>query len=187
MIIAITRPEFFTGEAERINEILSAGKAHYLHIRKPEASAEEIENLIFKVDRKFYKYLKLHDHFELINKYDLGGVHINNRNRDIPENAKSVSISLHDLESIDKSDIYDYFFISPVFDSISKPGYYSAFNLTELSQKIKGKNAIALGGVTPEKFKLLSSLGFQGAALLGHFFPVPHKQLDRHTIYNKNF
>lgn len=171
LVIAITPPYFFSEEAEKINSILSEDRARFVHIRKPGADKDEIKSLLSNINPDFHKRLKLHDHFSLIDNYDLGGIHLNSRNPIPYPGAKSISISFHSLEEIDNKDNYDYFFLSPIFDSISKSGYKATFDLDKLPQIIKGRKAIALGGVTPEKFSLLKSLGFQGAALLGHFFP----------------
>ena len=169
IIIAITLPYFFTGEAEKINQLLETGEADFVHLRKPGSMIDDMEKLISQINPRFYPRLKLHDHFSLLDKYQLGGIHLNNRNPQ-PIPAREISKSIHSYEELDGINQFDYFFISPVFDSISKKGYKASFELEELSHKIKGKNAIALGGVTPDKFPLLKSLGFHGAALLGHFF-----------------
>lgn len=171
LIIAVTQPGFYPEESERINEILSAGKARFVHIRKPDLSLSETEKLINGISSDFHKNLKLHDHFELLEKYDLGGIHLNSRNPEKYFASNSVSKSIHSIEEISIVEDLDYFFISPVFDSISKHGYKAAFDLNTLSEEIKGKKAIALGGVTPDKIPWLKSLGFYGAAMLGHFFP----------------
>ena len=172
LIIAITPPDFFKGEGERINQLLSDESVDFVHIRKPDSSEYETEKLIKEIDPRYHHKIKLHDHFQLLDKYNLGGIHLNSRNKEIFRGARSVSISLHSLDELEGKEIYDYFFISPIYDSISKEGYSAKFNLAELSQKIQGKNAIALGGVTPDKFQQLKSLGFKGAALLGYFFPI---------------
>ena len=54
-----------------------------------------------------------------------------------------------------------------MYDSISKQGYASGFNLDELKGRLVGRNVIALGGVTPDKFLELQVAGFVGAAMLG--------------------
>ena len=171
LILAITRPDFFTEEPGMINRLFHENEIDYLHIRKPQAKIEEIENLLSKIKPEYYHRIKIHDGFELARKFALGGLHLNSRNPIPIEGVNAKSISIHDFNEIDKTEGCDYFFISPVFDSISKKGYKAAFDPEELSKKIKGKNAIALGGVTPEKFEFLKSLGFKGAALLSHFFP----------------
>ncbi|MCH5229713.1 MAG: thiamine phosphate synthase [Muribaculaceae bacterium] len=171
LTIALTRPDFFPRESEIIEGLLSSGKVSFVHIRKPGASSLQIEKLIEQIDASFHPFLKLHDAFSLIEKYSLGGIHLNSRNPEPYPGTNSISISFHNLKDIENSDSFDYFFISPVYDSISKKGYNAKFNLKVLSENIKGKKAIALGGVTPEKIPELKDLGFIGAAMLGYYFP----------------
>lgn len=78
--------------------------------------------------------------------------------------------SCHTLQEIRNADGFEYQTLSPVFDSISKQGYYSCFDINALSGEIAGKNVIALGGITPEHFLLLREKGFMGAALLGYIW-----------------
>lgn len=65
----------------------------------------------------------------------------------------------------------DYVFLSPIFDSISKSGYRSAFSYARLrdaaDRGVIDEKVVALGGVTFDKIPLLSSLHFGGAAMLG--------------------
>lgn len=171
-IIAVTRPDFYFGESEEINSILSNGEAHYVHIRKPGSSIQEMINLIEHIKPEFISNLKLHDHFSLVETYNLGGIHLNSRNPISNPKAKTVSVSIHTLEEIENIRDYDYYFISPIFDSFSKQGYKAKFDLNKLSDRIKDTKAIALGGVIPPRFPLLKSLGFKGAALLSYFFPT---------------
>lgn len=49
MIIVITRPDFFEGEAEKIAQLLQSGRADLVHIRKPRASQSEVEQLLFSI------------------------------------------------------------------------------------------------------------------------------------------
>lgn len=62
-------------------------------------------------------------------------------------------------------------FLSPIFDSISKHGYGSAFSHETLrkaaAEGIIDEKVVALGGVTPENAGWLEKLGFGGAAMLG--------------------
>ena len=66
---------------------------------------------------------------------------------------------------------YDYVFLSPIFDSISKVGYNSAFTEDMLRDaSVKGiidEKVVALGGVTFEKISYLKELNFGGAAMMG--------------------
>lgn len=172
LTIAITRPDFFNHEAEMINDILINRKADFVHLRKPYSSIYEIETLLSKIDHVNIPRIKIHDHFELLNIYPLGGAHLNSRNPRCDLPAKSLSKSIHSINEISQSEKFDYLFLSPIFDSISKTGYKAAFSLDSLSMKVRNKNIVALGGVTPQKFQLLKDMGFKGAAMLGYFFPA---------------
>lgn len=171
IVIAITPPDFYPEEAERIVDLLEKGEVDFVHIRKPDATAEDIRSLILQIDAKWHSFLKLHDQFELTREFHIGGCHLNSRNPASPENVKSLSKSIHSIDEIDDNQHFEYIFLSPVFDSISKKGYKANIKLDGIQDKIFGKNVIALGGVTPDKFPLLKKSGFKGAAMLGHFFP----------------
>ena len=80
MTIVITRPDFFTAEAERITELLLSGQASLVHIRKPESTASETEALIRALPASLYDRLTLHDHLHLAVRYGLHGIHLNRRN-----------------------------------------------------------------------------------------------------------
>ena len=84
MIIVITRPDFFEGEAEKIAQLLQSGRADLVHIRKPRASQSEVEQLLFSIPTELYSRLVLHDHHSLAIKYGLRGVHLNSRNPEPP-------------------------------------------------------------------------------------------------------
>ncbi len=172
-IIAITRPDAISGEAVKIRSILESGAADLIHIRKPHWSLEQTRQLIEEIPSNLRHRLKLHDHFSLCLEMDLGGVHLNSRNPVAPEGVRSVSRSIHDIEQLHLSEHYEYITLSPIFDSISKEGYKSAFSLKDLEPLIVGKRVVALGGVTPERFPELISSGFYGAAMLGYFWPMP--------------
>ena len=65
----------------------------------------------------------------------------------------------------------DYLFLSPIFDSISKMRYRSAFSHEELQRAadtgIIDNRVVALGGVTYDKIAYLESLHFGGVAMSG--------------------
>ena len=64
----------------------------------------------------------------------------------------------------------DYCFLSPIYDSISKAGYASAFSDQEHLRSCLATSrypVLALGGVQPQHLPELADLVFSGAALLG--------------------
>lgn len=169
-LIAITSPNTIDKEAERISALLENKVVDMVHIRKPNWDVYQTENLISSIEGKWHPKLRLHDHFKLIEKYDLGGIHLNSRNPKPHPCAKTVTRSFHSIEQLTDSEHYDYVTLSPIFDSISKQGYRSVLRLDELKPCLSGRKVVALGGVTPDKFPLLKETGFFGAAMLGHFW-----------------
>lgn len=122
--------------------------------------------LIEKIPDKYRPFISLHDHFELAVMYRLGGVHLNRRNTSLPSGWKGlVSRSCHSIEEIGQFAHLDYLTLSPIYDSISKPGYISRFSSSELKRSYLN-NVYALGGVTFSRLNELEALGFEGAAML---------------------
>ncbi|MGN1228973.1 MAG: thiamine phosphate synthase [Prevotella sp.] len=171
-IIVITSPEFIPGEVSLINTLMEGG-VWRMHIRKPQATADEVRRLIEGIDSRWHAQLSLHDHHELAQEYGCG-IHLNARNPLPPEGWQgTMSASCHSMEEVEeKKRICDYVFLSPIFNSISKQGYAAAFSeeqLREASRRgIIDKRVVALGGVTPKRLPEIEDWGFGGAAFLGH-------------------
>lgn len=165
--IAVTREDFFPGEAAAIERMLSTGIIDRVHIRKPGADARAVDALVRAVDRRYYSRLSLHSCHELASRYGCG-VHLNAANPYVPKGFKGVvSRSCHTVEELALPS--DYSFLSPIFDSISKAGYSAAFPLDKL-KGIVDSHIIALGGVRPENLVLLHEIDFGGAAFLGYIW-----------------
>lgn len=171
-IIAITKPHFYAAEIREIEHILTT-YPYTLHIRKPEATAEQLEHFICSIPSIYHSRIVLHSHFHLAVKYHLKGIHHNSRNDLTPPHfSGTVSRSCHSLsEVVYYKPHYDYLFLSPIFDSISKQNYKSAFTTSELTSArhatIIDDKVYALGGVTPQRLELVEQLGFGGAAMIG--------------------
>ena len=67
--------------------------------------------------------------------------------------------------------IFTYLSLSPIFDSISKQGYHSAFTAEDIAKAyeegIIDHRVMALGGITFDKLQLVKQMGFGGAMILG--------------------
>lgn len=167
--VIITSPRFLPGEAEMLS-LLLGGLDCRVHLRKPGCTERQMRGLIEALPEEFRPQLTLQDHLSLAPEYGVGGVHPTSRFPVVPEGWSGlVSRSCHSLEEVAMRRDADYVFLSPVFDSISKSGYSSAFTDAQLrsAPEIDG-HVYALGGVRPEHFPLLAEYGFGGAALLGH-------------------
>lgn len=171
MIIVITLPYFIEREAERIVQRLA--HVDLIHLRKPESTSDEMERLIRDIPKEYYSQLVLHDHHHLAVKYNLYGVHLNSRNPIPPQGWKgSISRSCHSLEEIKEwKDRCNYLSLSPIYDSISKQGYNSAFSREQIEKAVAegiiDNKVLALGGVTFDKVEEVERLGFGGAMILG--------------------
>lgn len=170
LVVGITLPQYIQDEGAIISGILRKEEAQLFHIRKPEWPIEKVYSLLKSIPEDLHSRLKIHDHFELLQHFHLHGVHLNQRNTLPPEGCVNISKSLHDLKELEEIDELEYVTLSPIFDSISKPGYKSGFSPHNLAPFIKNKKVLALGGVTPGHFPQLMKEGFYGAALSGYFY-----------------
>ncbi len=181
--IVISDPDFLENEQEAFCRLLEEG-VFRIHLRKPEASEDELAQLIEHIPQKYRQRISLHDHHILAIRYGLGGIHLNGRNPFAPQDFKgTVSRSCHSFKEVKEfRDRCDYLFLSPIFNSISKQGYEAHFSIEELQKQHEAgwidEKVFALGGITPDKYPLLRKLGFGGGALLGHIWEPWKKGKD---------
>lgn len=151
-------------------------------------SEEKIRNYIESVPKCFRNRIIIHSHFHLVQEYGLKGAHFTKKysyeeylkeeNLNAEDNPlKYVGFSVHSTDEIvQNTELYDYLFLSPIFDSISNVGYNSKFNLTKLKSFLQEENLkseiIALGGMNNTKVAKVKELGFSGLALLGHIWSM---------------
>lgn len=184
MRIAITGTEPRPDEGEWIATILREGW-DAVHLRHPAASLNEMRRVIESVPQQFHSRLRLHGHFELTNEFNIGGLHLNSRCPAPPANYRGrLSRSCHSVGEIASADsALEYVTLSPVFDSISKPGYTAAFSDSDLSEieTFSSPIVIALGGVTPRHIDVIRRWGFGGYAVLGYLWEATgrHDLVDR--------
>lgn len=175
-LVVVSNPSDLKDEHELIQRLFDEGM-QYFHLRKPDKSKKDLHKFISGIPRKYYNKIILHDHYELVSEFGLKGIHINQRNfdkiSDYKDSCFHKSLSIHSLEALKeiRYKSYDYVFLSPVYDSISKPGYKSEINIDEFSKFISENtlpfNVIALGGVEECNLEEIRKAGFNGAAVLG--------------------
>ena len=174
-LIAITKPDFYDGEAAFIKRLFERG-FDIVHLRKPNSDIDSCRNILNELSSEERSKIVVHDYPELYYEFPLKGFHINKNIVKYPEGYQGFKTrSCHSLEEVKlyKND-FDYVFLSPIFDSISKQGYKSAFTeevLRNASREgIIDEKVVALGGVTFEKIPYLEELHFGGAAMMGGVF-----------------
>lgn len=171
-LIILTPPDFFVEEDKIINSLFEEG-LDLLHLRKPDSEPVYSERLLTLLPEEYHKQIVVHDHFYLKEEFNLKGIHLNSRNPKAPEDYKGhLSRSLHSLDELrnERKD-YDYVFLSPIFDSISKSSYHAAFDEATLKQAheegLIDKNVMALGGITIDNMNKIREYGFGGVVILG--------------------
>ena len=144
-LILITPPTYFVEEDKIITALFEEG-LDTLHLRKPGTAPMFAERLLTLIPEQYHKRIVVH--------------------------KGHVSCSCHSLDEVkEHKSGCDYVFLSPVFNSISKLNYNSAYTAEELRAAAKAsiidKKVIALGGIDEENLLEVKDFGFGGAAILG--------------------
>lgn len=177
-IIAITLPHAVENEVVIIRQLFEKG-IDIVHLRKHQSEIEGIDvntylrEILSALTIAERRRIIIHDYPQLYYEYSLKGIHINKNITSLPEDYTGFKTrSCHSLGEIQKyKSEYDYLFLSPIFDSISKLEYKSSFTDAMLQKAshegIIDEKVIALGGVTFDKIPHLQSLNFGGVAMIG--------------------
>lgn len=175
LLIAITLPYAIDEEVAIIRHLLADG-VDIIHLRKPDADISYCRGLLSQLSADERARIVIHDYWTLYEEFALRGIHLNRNVRTLPDQySGSRSRSCHSFEEVVRyKNECDYLFLSPIFDSISKIGYSSAYSHDELQRAadegIIDERVVALGGVTPDKIPYLRSLGFGGVAMSGAIY-----------------
>ena len=161
------------------------------HIRKTSFTKEEYINYIEKIPTQYHHKIVIHDYYDdLLKRFNIKGIHLTRKfletRKKHPELHRqyTLSKSCHTVNELTHLDDYDYAFLSPIFDSISKPDYkQNKFNLrrmTEIIQRV-AKPVFALGGITQENIKEAQKIGFSHFAVLGSVWQddTPVKKVEK--------
>jgi len=200
-LVVITTPFFFPGEAECLEGLLAAG-LEKLHLRKPGAGEEEIEGLLRQVSPRWRSRLVLHgsrDLQSLAVRYGIPQVHCpldeqagqkpGERAAGAPDREAPIAISasLHSWSAMKKVEGAGlaYVFMSPVFNSISKPGYPANPVLLQRPAGPYPCKVIGLGGVDKDTIGGLIRQGWDGAAVLGWIWEEPGAAVKRYEQLKK--
>jgi thiamine-phosphate pyrophosphorylase len=170
--IAITPPQPFELEPLYIKMIIDAGWSR-VHLRHPQASADTLRRILDALTADSVARVRLHDHHELAAEYPVDGIHLNSRRPDPPQGYDGhASRSCHSLSEVKapRHRLIDYVTLSPVMDSVSKPGYKAAFTHSQLAEITPADHVVALGGMTPLTIPAISGYAFEGVAVLGYLF-----------------
>lgn len=171
-LIVVTAPTFFVEEDQIITALFEEG-LDILHLRKPETPAMYSERLLTLIPSIYHKRIVTHEHFYLQEEFKLMGIHLNARNPNEPHDySGNVSCTCHSLNELQsKKHFYDYVFLSPVYNCITKQGISAGFTAEELrkagKERLIDSKVMALGGITPDNILEIKDYGFGGAVVMG--------------------
>jgi thiamine-phosphate pyrophosphorylase len=155
-----------------------------LHLRTKSFSENQFRKTLEAIPPIFHSRVVIHGYYELAFRFSLGGIHLTENSKTLPSSDPifkrlehlPISASFHSLEDLrSNTREFNYVFLSPVFDSISKPAYKSEFNPAELRSflsefKSNSKTLIpvmSLGGINEKTVLLSKEMGFDGAVISG--------------------
>lgn len=174
-MFVITNPDNVTNEFTIISKLFQEGLP-LLHIRKPHFTMAEMQHYINQIPVEFHSKLVLHQHHVLADTFDINRIHLKEQNRFLftpdrcSKTIRHYSTSVHSIEAFNNlPESYQYAFLSPVFESLSKPGYRSEADLLKSPENRMNHTTqlIALGGIDPSNIRSVLQSGFDGIALLG--------------------
>ncbi len=203
MLIVITSPDRIENESELINQLFAEG-LEILHLRKPTWIKPAYESLLKSIPPEHKRKVVLHQFHELASKYNIKGLHLREENRlqisvtelvelkkELKRKNLTISSSFHSSEEIERhKNVFDYVFLSPVFDSISKPDYLRNDALGRMNDKWKSTiktDIIALGGIDASNISKTKEMGFNGAAVLGAIWKKPEMALKTFKQIRTNY
>jgi thiamine-phosphate pyrophosphorylase len=180
-LIIISHPTALPDEAQLINKLMDEG-LEIFHVRKPGLNMKDTIDLLLQIKPEHRSKLAMHDHHAIAEKVGTKRIHFSEEKRGYtPDHelkhwrAKQyiLSTSIHTLDQyLELPAHFDYTFLGPVYDSISKSGYRASFAF-HLETGPRTIEVIAIGGITPEKVKQVEAARFDGAAMLGAVWQEP--------------
>jgi thiamine-phosphate pyrophosphorylase len=187
-LIIISNPVCFIGEAVIINRLFEAGLKIF-HLRKDNLGKVETEAYLKDINVIYHDRIALHRHHELVVDYNLKRVHLPEKVRkaghcQFSSGSILKSTSIHRLGELTTLTGYDYTFFSPVFNSISKPGYNGIVKDDfEVEKGSAQTRVIALGGIDHTNIQKTKDMKFDGVAILGNIWNDPSQALENfHNI-----
>ncbi len=166
-------------ETELVRGLFAAGLQRY-DLRKPAWTARAMESLFGNLPAGERARIVIHSHYDLAKRWGLAGTHEQDTGEVLAKPTGSFGITsraCHDLATLRAAmGRYNSVLVSPLFPSISKPGYgpTGKLPLPELKQLLSSRTpqqrrttVLALGGINAANTVECWELGFDGVAALG--------------------
>ena len=181
-IIVISPETDYPNEHEWVIKLFEAGLLRY-HVRKPRMNDEQLEQYLEEIPEAWRSQVIPHQSHNFVDSFKLGGWHFKvdssqiaraDNLRQTRHNGQVLSRSIHSLDDLNEDlSGWDYVFLSPVFQSISKRDYGPKWEESQLPAALRyckeayHTKVFALGGVDDSRVHQCSLMGFDGVVLLG--------------------
>jgi thiamine-phosphate pyrophosphorylase len=177
-MIVISNPVSVANEIAIIHGLFEDGLAIF-HVRKPHYSVQEMHIFLSNIKEEYRMRLVLHHHHQLAQEFGINRVHFTESKRTATtakelKNWKEMgfllSTSTHDIDNFNSLDpVFDYAFLGPVFQSISKENYLPNCDFSVEIKKRTNFRArlVALGGISWENITQTIAMGFDDVGFLG--------------------
>ena len=172
---------------EELAEAAFAGGCRWFSLREkdlPEAERAAMLRALVALGRRWGATVTVHEDIDAAAAIGASGVHLPSGGDIAAARARLphalIGASAHSAEeaSLLLSAGADYVTISPVFVTVSKPGYGPAIGLDDLAEivaRVQGR-VIALGGLNAATAPLCLSVGASGVAVMGEVMRAPNPQ-----------
>ena len=178
-LIIISPPDDHPDQPKVVAKVLQQSLATF-HLRKPGQTNRQLSEYLKHIPANLHRRIMVHGHPGLLDHFDLMGIHFTEKDRmhDLQRLRRlrqtqpgcRLSSAFHRITDIPEYDgLLDYILLSPIFDSVSKPGYQAAFDHADIRRFLSWTEhtVIALGGLDVQRAVTAASLGFKGIAVLG--------------------
>ena len=188
MLIVFSNPLALHDETNIVNQLFDNG-LEVFHLRKPDYTASRTKNFMSKIKSEYWSRVALHQNHQVAAEFNTFRLHFSEEERKYKTQDHFVrlrslgfilSTSIHktkDYSSV--SNLFDYTFLSPIFDSISKHNYRSILTPDFSLPLARQAKIIALGGIDKNKVEYAYELGFDGVGVLGAIWQNTEKSLQK--------
>jgi len=182
-------------EWDILTELFEAGLEKF-YLRKPGMRLEKYEACLRNIPERFMDRVVLHEHFTIMYDYPFKEIHLKTREREgfslkdrflsliVEAHNEGIicSTSVHNLDELNDIDgVLDRLWVSPVFDSISRPGHSSETDwIKTLNNKYYHSKIVALGGIHEDNVHALMRKPFDEVALLGAIWSNPENAVENY-------
>lgn len=169
-LLLLSSPNFFVEEDKILTALFEEG-LDILHLRKPNSEPVYCERLLTLLPDKYHQRIITNDHFYLKEEFDLMGIHLSERNPEVPQGYKGTTTrtcySLEELPEAKKQN--QYVILRNVYDSASDSNAKAAYTHEQLRDASRrgliDKRVMAQTGISLENIQAIRELGFGGAVV----------------------